>query len=130
MESLTIWHWIIIAILAVLVVAAISLFARAINNGRPAERGAKDRSGSKPFPGSPSGFGGWLLFAAFGVFASPIYTAILASKLEDGVDDATLQKYRLVFNGELGLFLALLFLQICTAFFMVRRSSGLNRFMS
>jgi hypothetical protein len=120
MQSLSIWHWIIIAILIVLVVCAIWLFARAINNRRPHDRSVKDSSSATVT--GPSGFGGWLVLLAIGVFVSPILTIYSASQLENGVDDATLQRFRLTFNGEIGIFLLVALLQICTAFFMARRA--------
>jgi hypothetical protein len=65
---------------------------------------------------------------AIGVVVSPLATIYLMSHLEDGADDATLQRFRLAFNGEIGLYLALVVLQICTAFFMARRSKRFKTF--
>lgn len=75
MQSLTVWHWIIIAIVIGLAVVAIFLFARAINNRRPKDRTVKDRSSIMPDSG-PSGFQGLLLLLAVSVIGSPVLTRI------------------------------------------------------
>lgn len=124
MQSLSIWHWIIIAVLIVLVVAAISLFARAINQRRPEGRSVKDSSSAAPISG-PSGFGGWLLVLAIGVFLFPVFTLLLLLVKTDFVALDTGQ-YPLALIIPSWLYVLLFLLQCCTAFFLARRA---RRFM-
>jgi hypothetical protein len=102
------------------VACAIWLFARAINN-----RSGKD--GSVTPASGLSGFGGWLLLLAIGVYLSPLRTIVNLSQIEQGVDHSVIQKFRLMFNGEIGLTLVVILVQICTAVFMARKS---RRFVS
>ncbi len=115
MRSFSIWHWIVVALPIVLAVGAIALFVRALNKRRPEARGAAEISG-------PSGFGGWLTLLALGVFVSPVITIVLMTHLEDGTDNSLIQRFRLMFNGEIGIFAVVLLLQITTAVFMARRA--------
>jgi hypothetical protein len=69
-----------------------------------------------------TGFGGWLLLLAVGVYLSPLRTVVNLSKVEEGVDESVLQRFSLMFHGEICLNLILLLLQITTAVFMARKS--------
>lgn len=124
MQSLSIWHWIIIAVLIVLVVAAIALFARAINQRRPGDRGVQERGSAAPISG-PSGFGGWLIVLAIGVFLFPVVTLLLLLAITDFVAlDAGTYQLGLIIPS--WLYVLLFLVQCCTALFMARRA---RRFM-
>jgi hypothetical protein len=126
MQSLSIWHWIIIAILIVLVGAAVWLFARAINQRRPDDRSVKESSTATPVSG-PSGFQGWLALLALGVFLSPIFTIIKLIGVASGNDVAFWKEFWFAIDGDIAIHSAVILMQICTAIFMVLRS---KRFMS
>lgn len=103
-----------------------------MESGEPSSSGDEmpslfSRSTKKVSIAPNTGFGGWLLLLAIGVYISPLRTIVNLSKIEEGVDESMIQRFPLMFVGEIGLNLALLLLQITTAVFMARKS---NRFVS
>src|SRR5450631_4507588 len=113
MQLLSIWHSAIVVILLCACVArVISL--------------VKDRSSVMPVTG-PSGFGGWLALVAIGVFVWPPVTIVKMSGITSGFEDFDFQEFWFMLDGDIGIHLAVIFMQICTVVFMVLRS---NRFVS
>jgi Protein of unknown function (DUF2569) len=125
MENFSLLSWIIVAILIVLVAGAVLLFARALQNRRPSARSVKETAAVTPVSG-PSGFRGWLVLLAIGVIGSPMI--MISAFVQSGdLDSSTFNKYPAIVTADSGLYLALIALQICTAFFMARRA---RRFVS
>ncbi len=85
---------------------------------RPDDRSVKDRSGVTPVT-DPSGFGGWLVMLAIGVFISPVVTGV--KLLQSGDLQANGDLHHMEY-GEAALYLVLLILEIATAIAMLRRS--------
>lgn len=127
MQSLSIWHWLILAILAVLVVCAFLLFARAINKRRPDDRSVREIGTATPVSG-PSGFRGWLLLVAIGVCVSPILTIVKLTKIEDGGNDSFTQEFHLMYDGDRAIHVAVIVIEICTIIAMVSRSRNFVSF--
>ena len=113
MQLLSIWHS---AIIAILICACV---ARAISL-------VKDRSAVMPVTGA-SGFGGWLALVAIGVFVLPPVTIVEMLGINSGFEDFDFQAFWFMLDGDIGIHLAVIFMQICTAVFMVLRS---KRFVS
>jgi hypothetical protein len=127
MQSLSIWHSFIIAILISACVArAVSLSATAINKRTLDDRSVKDRSSVVPVTGA-SGFGGWLALVTIGVFVSPPVTIVKMLKINSGFENFDFQAFWFMLDGDIGIHLTVIFMQICTAVFMVLRS---KRFVS
>ena len=108
MQSFSVWHWAVIAIILLLLLLAVWLIWRS----------AKANRGGPPL----TGFQGWLLLLAIGVYLSPLRTLVNMSKVQEGVSPDVLEKFRLLFNGEIALNLVLFILQTVTAVFMARKS--------
>jgi hypothetical protein len=127
MQSLSIWHSFIIAILISACVArAVSLYATAINKRTLDDRSVKDRSSVVPVTGA-SGFGGWLALVTIGVFVSPPVTIVKMLGINSGFENFDFQAFWFMLDGDIGIHLTVIFMQICTAVFMVLRS---KRFVS
>ena len=111
--------------IALRVAGAIALFAGVINKGTPYDSSVKDRNSVMPVTGA-CGFGGWLVLVTIGVFVSPLVTIIKMLGINRGFDDFV-QEFWFMLDGDIGIHLAVIFMQICTAVFMVLRS---KRFVS
>jgi hypothetical protein len=127
MQLLSLWHSVIISILICACVArAISLSATAINKRTLNDRSVKDRSSVMPVTGA-SGLGGWLALVTIGVLVSPFVTIVRMFGINSGFEDFDFQEYWFMLDGDIGIHLAVIFMQICTAVFMLLRS---KRFVS
>ena len=117
MQAFSILHWLIFVIPFLLLAGAIFLFARAIGNRKP-----KERSAVTPSDG-PSGFGGWLILLAIGVVLAPLYMIIRLIKDDfDGTDTAFWKEFWFALDGDKGIHIAILLLQVLAIILMIRRS--------
>jgi hypothetical protein len=117
MGSFSVWHWLVLAAIVALIGAPLYWLIR---SNRSHAVGLDTLA-------FPSGFSGWLLLLAFGVYLSPLRSIVNLLNVDQGVDETTRSQLYLAFDGEMALQVVLLIMQVTTAIFMFRRS---RRFMS